>query len=251
MRAILHPFTLAGWLVAGVSIALAAYFYSEAQDSPQLSYTVKPIRGVVVRSGRSSKMAVRYDDRPIGTDVTAAQVVLWNEGRRAVKRADILKPIAFHIEGDAAILEASILKCTRDVVHPTLNTDDIRASVTTLTWDILERGDGCTVQLLYEGHPDIDIYVDGAVEGQKSINSIQAPEGPIYRREFNRPLRKDFEAFTTFLIVAEVIMIPMIVLARDMWPIWARLAVILFLLCNAGVLFHHLLYGYVEPPFGF
>lgn len=252
MRILLHPFTIISWVITGISLSLALYFYSEAQNLPELSYTIKPIRGVVVRSGRSSKMVVRYGDEVIKTDITAAQIVIWNEGKQAIKKSDILKPLSIHMENNARILEASILMCTREVIHPAITMGDLAASMPTLTWDILEQGDGCTAQIVYEGKPDLNVYVDGIIQNQKHINLVP-PEGKIYRQDFNRPARKAFESFAIFMIITSTLMVCFLVspLAGDSFSLWIRIPLALVMLCCIVVVFHHLLYGYVEPPFGF
>jgi hypothetical protein len=197
-------------------------------------------------------MVVRYGDDVIGTDITAAQIVLWNEGKQAIKKPDILKPITIQTENNARILEASILMCTREMIHPAITTGDLATDIPTLTWDILEQGDGCTAQIIYVGKPDLNIYLDGIIQNQKRINLVP-PEGKIYRQDFNRPARKAFESLAIFMIITGTLMVCFLVspVAGDSFPIWMRIPVALVMLCCIGVVFHHLLYGYVEPPFGF
>jgi hypothetical protein len=253
MRLPRHFLTIISWLITSISLSLAFYFYTEAQKLPQLSYTVKPIRGVIVRSGRSSKMVVRYGNDVLGSDITAVQIVFWNEGKRAIKRPDILKPITIQTEKNARILEVSNLSCTREVIHPDLTRSALGNGVTTVTWDILEESDGCTAQIIYEGKPDLNVYLDGIVENQKRINFIPSPEGKIYRKEFNRSARKDFEAYSIFILISSILMVCALVspIAGQSMPIWIRMPLALIMVCCIGVIFHHLLYGYVEPPFGF
>ena len=253
MRVPLHLLGIIIWVITGISLSLAFYFYTEAQKLPQLSYTVKPLRGVVVRSGHSSKMVVRYGNDVIETDITAAQIVFWNEGKRAIKKPDILKPVTIRTEKNAQILEVSNLRCTREVIHPALTRNELATGVTTVTWDILEQGDGCTAQIIYEGKPDLDIYVDGIVENQKNINLIASPEGKIYRQAFNRPARKAFELYAVFILIFGILMVFVLIspMASNSFPVWIRIPLAVIMLCCIGVVFNHLLYGYVEPPFGF
>lgn len=254
MRAPLNPLSMISWVITAISLSLAFYFYNEAQTLPQLSYTVKPIRGVVVRSGSSSKMVVRYANEVVGTDITAAQIVFWNEGKRAIKKADILTPITIRTEGNARILEVSSLRCTREVINPALTRSELATGVTTVTWDILEQGDGCTAQIIYEGKPSLDLYVDGIVENQQQINFIPSPEGKIYREPFNRPARKAFEVYAIFIVImggATIVLFLVTPLSGESFPLWMRMIVALIMVCSMGFVIHHLLYGYVEPPFGF
>jgi hypothetical protein len=198
-------------------------------------------------------MVVRYGDDLVGTDITAAQIVLWNEGKQVIKKPDILKSITIHTENNARILEASILMCTREVINPALTTSELATGIPILTWNILEQGDGCTAQIIYEGKPDLNVYVDGIVQNQKRINLVPSPEGKIYRQDFNRPARKAFEAYAIFMIIGSTLMVCFLVspIAGDSFPIWMRIPLAIVMACCIGVVFHHLLYGYVEPPFGF
>lgn len=198
-------------------------------------------------------MVVHYGNEVVGTDITAAQVVFWNEGKRAIKKPDILKPITIRTEKDSRILEVSILRCTREVIHPSATTSESPAGAATVTWDILEQGDGCTAQIIYEGQPDLNVYVDGIIENQKNINLIQSPEGKIYREAFNRPARKAFEVYAIFIMIVGTVMVCVLVspILGESFPVWIRIPVALLMVCSIGFLFYELRYGYVEPPFGF
>jgi hypothetical protein len=250
---LLHPLGVAlSWIITGISISMAFYFYAGTRNFPQLSYTIKPVRGIVVRAERSSNMTVRYNDKIVTTDITAAQVVLWNEGQRPIKKAEVRKPIVIFTENNAPILEASIKKSSREITKLALDEDDIPNGRVNVTWDILEQNDGGTIQIVYEGKPDLNIFVDGVVEGQKQITRIEAPEGAIYRKEFDRTSRKAFEAYETFLLIMLTLSAPLIYIASSSsFPKWSRLLYLLVVLFSMGAIFYDLMYGYMEPPFGF
>jgi hypothetical protein len=256
MRIFNRPYLLVlSWIITVISIFVAVFFYLESRDVPQLAYTIKPVRGIVVRGGKSSKLTVQYAERKVETDITAAQLVLWNEGKHAIKRAAILRPIIIHTETNAPILEASIKKTTNEIIGLKLNHEENQQDRVIVSWDILEQGEGGTIQIVYEGSPDMKLLIDGAVEGQKQINRFEAPVGSIYRREFNRSARKSLEYYEIFIIITTIIMVLFFLIVPEavngIIPKWLRIPLLLLFVVCIGILVYDVRYGYVEPPFGF
>jgi hypothetical protein len=142
-------------------------------EFPQLTYYVYPVRAAVLQTGQASKLAATFDNQPVQSDITVAQVALWNEGRRAIKRTDVLKPIVISTENNVPILEATVRKSTRDVIQLSLNTDELQRGRVTVNWAILEQNDGGFVQLIYAGNQQVRIQVEGVVEGQTTLKSVE------------------------------------------------------------------------------
>lgn len=152
-----------------MGFALAAYLYFEGKEAHQLTYYISPAKAVVVQTGQASKLAVSFDGKPVGTDITAAQIAIWNQGKLPIKKDDVLRPIVIDTENNAPILEATIRKSSRDVTHLALNIDELQKGRVSISWNILEQNDGGIIQLVYAGNPALKIYVDGIIEGQRSI----------------------------------------------------------------------------------
>ena len=106
---------IGGIVVSLIGVALAIYFYIQTKEEPGLCYYINPIKTAIVKIGQSSKFTTYFDNKTITTDVTAAQVHIWNAGKKAIKQDLILKPIVL-VSGKRKILEATILKKTREVV---------------------------------------------------------------------------------------------------------------------------------------
>ena len=51
-------------------------------------------------------------------------------------------------------------------------TDEAQNGRVTISWQILEQNDGGIIQLIYTGNPEVNIRVDGVIEGQKEIEQI-------------------------------------------------------------------------------
>jgi hypothetical protein len=172
-RPSVQALTLIGSLASIIAIPFSVYLFTVAQSYPQLTYYVYPVRAAVLQTGQASKLAATFDNQPVQSDITVAQVALWNEGRRAIKRTDVLKPIVISTENNVPILEATVRKSTRDVTELSLNTDDLQRGRVTVNWAILEQNDGGFVQLIYAGNQQVRIQVEGVVEGQPTLKSVE------------------------------------------------------------------------------
>jgi hypothetical protein len=171
-----------GWLATILGLVLTVYFYIEAKETRQLTYYLNPVKAALVRSGQASRLSTTFDNKPIKGDITAAQVALWNQGKLAIKKQDMLKPVVLYTENNAPILEATIRKSSRDVTGLSLATEQLQQGRVGISWDILERNDGCVIQLIYAGNPDLNLSIDGVIEGQPQLEQakfsgrIRSPE---------------------------------------------------------------------------
>jgi len=163
-----------GTVASVLGVLLAAYFFLEGKENHQLTYYVNPSKAIVVKSGQASNLAVSFNGKIINTDITAAQIILWNQGKLSIKTDDILKPIVIYTENNVPILEATIRKSSRDVTQLSLNTEEIQKGLLTVSWSILEQNDGGIIQLIYAGGPEVNIYARGVIEGQREIIQLKS-----------------------------------------------------------------------------
>jgi hypothetical protein len=116
-RFIGHPvFRVLELVITIVGVVLAIYFYRASIIRPDLTYYVNPVRASVVKAGVFSRLSVFLDKTKLDSDVSAAQIALWNRGKQPIKRTQILKPVMLSVEGPAPILEASVRKVSRDII---------------------------------------------------------------------------------------------------------------------------------------
>jgi hypothetical protein len=87
MKFISHPIT--GFVVGIVGIVLAVYFYYVSEREPKLTLVIHPVRASIVQTGRLSELSVSLHGRPVTGDLTAAQFVIWNAGKAAIRHEDI------------------------------------------------------------------------------------------------------------------------------------------------------------------
>ena len=162
-----------GTIIAIISLGAALYFYLEQRQSRGLIYYVHPVKAAVVaRGAQVSKLTAYYGEKRVITDITVAQVAIWNQGKLPIKDADILQPIVLFTADKTPILEATTRKVSREVSKLRLNADEAPNGRVTISWKILEQNDGGVIQLIYAGNPNVDIRLDGVIEGQKEIARV-------------------------------------------------------------------------------
>jgi hypothetical protein len=106
-----------GTLIGVISLCLAIYFYLDQKEFRKLTYYVHPAKAAIVKAGQVSQLTALYANKPITTDITAAQIAIWNQGKLPIKSSNILKPIILSTADKTPILEVSIRKVTRDVIN--------------------------------------------------------------------------------------------------------------------------------------
>jgi hypothetical protein len=191
IRFLSHPVAVIVVFVSAIASLLALplsfYFYYAAKEYPQLTYYVHPVKATVVRAGEASRLTAIIDNRPVETDITAAQIAIWNQGKRTIRRNNILRPIIISTENNTPILEATIRRTSREVTQLALNTDEAQQGRISVIWDILEQNDGGVIQLIYAGNAEVQITADGVVEGQPQIEKL----------EFTGRIRSPYEQYET------------------------------------------------------
>jgi len=167
-------------LASIISIPLAFYFYFMSVARHELTYYINPAKAIVAKSGVLSKLSVSFDGVPITSDIAVAQIALWNTGKMSIREGDVLQPVIISTENNTPILDAVIRKTSRDVIHLSLDVDDLEKGCVAVSWKILEKDDGGIIQVTYAGDPDLDINVKGVIEGQKKIAQITSPRNKGY-----------------------------------------------------------------------
>ena len=146
-----------GWAATVLSLVLGIFFYLQGTKKRDIVYYVNPIQAVVVKTGEATQLNVLYGGRELKSDVTAAQIAVWNQGNESVRPENILEPIAIRTIPSVPILEASIRKKSRGVVDVSLDQSRLSEGVVGVRWNILEQDDGTVIQLVYAGPPSTQI----------------------------------------------------------------------------------------------
>ena len=160
-------------ICAFVGIALSIYL---AQPSvPKLSYLVDHTRVSVVTQGTASRLGVLLDGKPLTNNVSAVRLALWNRGEAPVAKEDVRAPIRIRTEPTTPIIEVKVIKTSNDVVQFSLDQSQLSDGIATVSWNMLETGDGALIQVIYAGDTTVDVKLDGAMKGQREMSEIADP----------------------------------------------------------------------------
>jgi len=251
-----------GWSATILSLFLGIYFYIQSTKKRDLVYYVNPAQAVVVKTGETSNLHVSYGDRELKSDVTAAQIAIWNRGNESIRPESVLEPVTIRTSPSVPILEASIRKKSRGVVDITLDQSRLSEGVVGMKWNILEQRDGAVIQIVYAGPPSINIEVSGVFEGQDQIRNLKyleenvtKPPWPFAFMGSNIRLGQIFLVFGVLLFG--------IVYSRLLQILWNKLGLQLthleyvgvliapFVLIVLGCLYIYTNMLHINPPFGF
>lgn len=184
---------MVGSVASIIGLVLAVYFFLQSQQRRELLYLVSPAKAVIVKAGQLSKLAVTLDGKSIDTDVTAAQLAFWNQGNQAIRREHILRPLTLRTAPATPIIDATVRKTSREVVQIDLDKSRLQDGELSISWNILEQGDGAIVQVVFAGPAAVDIPASATIEGQHTIRTVHASsldrpseKGSIERSRFFR-----------------------------------------------------------------
>jgi hypothetical protein len=179
--------SILGFIIGLTGIALAIYFYIRGTKRPGLTFKVHPVRTPIVRAGAVSRLSVLYDGQEIKSDITAAHIAIWNQGRESIHEADMLRPLIIEMADQVPILEAKIHLATYEVIDLRLDESQCDQGRLGVSWKILEERDGGIVQITYAGSPNLKIAVQASVEGQRRIldcSELVPPMRPGFKRHY-------------------------------------------------------------------
>jgi hypothetical protein len=157
--------------VVGVLLAIVFFFKSQAVREPY--FYSESERTVLVNRELAigQKLSVSYAGSVSNSgDITAVQCYFWNSGRAPIHNQDILKPIKLVLEAGSEILDVGVIRQSRpDIVDfhvvPDITEDGKRTNKASVSFRILEKGDGAALQVVYEGGPSAKVLFTGVVEG--------------------------------------------------------------------------------------
>lgn len=164
-----------GAITSCLGLVATIFFYFAADRTRKLVFYPHPVKTTVAKAGASSGLRIFYGDRKIDTDVTAAQVALWNSGRASIRPENILRQIKIVTRPPVPILEATVRRVTREVIGLKLDDSGFSHGVVLVNWRILEFADGGAIQIIYAGSQQVELAVDGIIEGQPRIINVRYP----------------------------------------------------------------------------
>jgi hypothetical protein len=167
------------WAVLGLAVTtgISYYFYSLSIDRRDPVFIVNPNRIQIVDANRAKSNSVRIlrsDGAFIDRDINSVIFYFWNNGRKSIRKSNILSPLIVEFSDDSIeILESRILGVSReDIVRPTLVPIGESKSQLVLQFNILDTNDGIAVQLIYAGSIDAELSLKGSIEEVASVSRL-------------------------------------------------------------------------------
>ncbi len=195
-------------------------------------------------------------------DITAAQVAIWNSGDESIRKENILKEVVIYTKPSVRILEASISNYSRELDIIKFNITEapelLEIGEVPVSWSILETGDGATAQLIYLGSTDVQIFVEGSIEGCGDIKRVGREVRIKTPAEQFKSAKIGWWVYLTWVFIVFVFSYTF---GRDAYRAWKKKSIKLMFLniticvvvvCGMSVfIWYYLSKGPLEPPFGF
>jgi len=227
-------------LVGVVGIALGVYFYLASIQKPEPTYLVDPVRTQLVNTSEpgAERLGITFDKQPLDAkEITAVRVYFWNNGTAPIRKADVLGEyrIGF-VEPKIEIIDARILQASRSLARFGIDKTNMEGIPARLWFDVMEPGDGVTVQIIYLGGPGLTVRMTGSAIGtrepigvQPTAETMQRVGGPSRAMASRQNAGK---AVFTLLLLAGAIVVSLSSEGRR----WVRLMVALVMLIAVGFL---------------
>lgn len=164
-------------VVLGVlGVLIAAYAYQESIREREPSFIIDPVRTEILRSDQVLGVPIRVtrtDGTEIKSDLSSVRFYLWNNGKESIRDSDVLQQISIRFDDpNVRIVYPTILKISHEVagirVTPDLTNPE---KALLISFKILEKNDGVTGQIIYEGSTNARLVISGIIEGVESFRS--------------------------------------------------------------------------------
>lgn len=169
-----------GLVLTSISIIVAVYFGMKltakrdlilTQEKPSILVFDPEVTDAFDLTPKSLSWS-RSDIDPVSEKVYVVSFAIWNNGRLSIRPEHILRPLRIQIGDEVkqpvAIWEVRPSFWSREEIAMKINRDvDEENGLPQIPVDfqILERGDGGSFQVIYSGPEDINISLTGTIEG--------------------------------------------------------------------------------------
>ena len=171
--------------IAPIGLGLAIYYHYQSVQERVPTYYVSPTRTRIVDTliPAPPQLQVLYKGKNLNANVSAAVVYFWNDGKLPIKAEDVLEPLKIELDPACEIIDARILKLSREVTR--FAKGDISETAKDslpLSFSILEHNDGAVLQIIYSGKADTSVSLKGTVVGAGTPRQL-APDEKIFEAE--------------------------------------------------------------------
>lgn len=166
--------TAVGWFGGICSIiAIPLAFYS-TMGSPDLTYYYSVDDKVkIIGNNEVSQLHIFHDevDGEIRDELYLIKIRVWNAGKEPIRIQDIRTKLTIKSTPAINILEAKVNDTNGSAVNFQVDTLEKSKGEIGLLFDVLEKDEGGTIQLLYIGGKEVEFVINGKVIGQDEIKS--------------------------------------------------------------------------------
>src|SRR5579864_221803 len=160
---------LIGTFASVVGVPLAIVLFLASQKDRDIRYAVSASPTTIVKAGQSSDLRVHFKGQELTSDVSSIQIAIWNAGKESVRQENILsKTVSLKLVPPTSVLTARVKKMTRELVGFRVDVSNSSSGILTVSWNILELGDGALLEVIYTGTSE-QVVVEGAIEGKVPI----------------------------------------------------------------------------------
>jgi len=196
--------------IAPISLGLAIYYHYQSVQDRVPTYYVSPSRARIVDTSVSAppQLQVLYKGKGLNSNVSAAVVYFWNDGKLPIKAEDVLEPLKIQLDPSCEIIDARVLRVSRGVTKFAKgDVSDTAKNVLPISFAILEHNDGGVLQIIYTGDPEGRISTSGVVIGAGQ------PRESVAQKE--HPRTKNWR-LKTFLVLLALVGVTAIATIRIM-----------------------------------
>lgn len=154
-----------------IGVGLPIYFYNVSRVEKEPCYTVESTSLVAPSRSGIPGIKILYKEKPV-EQVTSTTVHFWNAGKKTIDKTDIAQtdPVRILLPSGTKILSAKVVKFYRPTVAASIKPEGRSAY---LSFDFLDRDDGCTVQILHTGRASAkNCKVIGTIKGSGLIRRM-------------------------------------------------------------------------------
>ena len=166
--------TAVGWFGGICSIIAIPLAFYLTMGGPNLTYYYSVDDKVkIIGHNEVSQLHIFHDeiDGEIRDELYLIKIRVWNAGKEPIRIQDIRNKLTINSMPAINILEAKVNDTNGSEVNFQIDTLEKSKGKIGLLFDVLEKDEGGTIQLLYIGGKEIEFVINGKVIGQDEIKS--------------------------------------------------------------------------------